>query len=192
LLLLLTIAFRCCLMKWYGDFLPMTSHRLLRAFAPLLIAAACAAQSSPAGRSVTLTSSDGIALKGTYYAGKPGPGVLLLHQCNQTRTAWNTLAERLATDGFNVLTFDYRGFGESGGTPGLQLSQPEQAKVFSEKWPGDVDVALAYLSSQPGVRRSAASSGSEIPGAALGRRKSGRPALSAESRQPAHLHRRGR
>jgi len=131
----------------------MTSHRLLRLFVPLLIAAACAAQQPSAGRDVTLTASDGIALKATYFAGKPGPGVLLLHQCNQTRTAWNTLAERLATAGFNVLTFDYRGFGESGGTPGLQLSQPEQAKVFSQTWPGDVDVALAYLSAQPGVKR---------------------------------------
>lgn len=131
----------------------MTSQRLLRLFLPLLMTAACAAQQPSAGRIVTLTAADGVALKATYYAGQPGPGVLLLHQCNQTRTAWNTLAERLATAGFNVLTFDYRGFGESGDTPGLQLSQPEQAKVFKDKWPGDVDVALAYLSGQVGVKR---------------------------------------
>src|SRR5258708_16432413 len=129
----------------------MTSHRLLRLFVPLLIAAACAAQQPSAGRGVTHTASDGIALKATYFSGKPGPGVLLLHQCNQTRTAWNTLAERLATAGFNVLTFDYRGFGESGGTPGLQLTQPEQAKVFRETWPGEVDVSLAYISPPPSV-----------------------------------------
>src|SRR5258708_30898580 len=137
----------------------MTSHRLLRLFVPLLIAAACAAQQPSAGRGVTLPASDGIALKATYFAGKPGPGVLLLHQCNQTRTAWNTLAERLATAGFNVLTFDYRGFGESGGTPGLQLTQPEQAKVVTEPWPGDVYLALAHLSAPPGVKREAVARG---------------------------------
>jgi alpha-beta hydrolase superfamily lysophospholipase len=35
--------------------------------------------------------------------------MLLLHQCNMDRHAWDGLAEELAGNGFNVLTFDYRG-----------------------------------------------------------------------------------
>ena len=67
---------------------------------------------------VDLTAPDGINLKATYFAaGRPGPGVLLLHQCNRQRKVWDDLAERLAASGLNVLTLDFRGFGESGGTP---------------------------------------------------------------------------
>src|SRR5260370_37630003 len=71
-----------------------------------------------APRVVELKAPDGIVLKATYFAaGKPGPGVLLLHQCNRQRKAWDDLAGRLAASGVNVLTMDFRGFGESGGAP---------------------------------------------------------------------------
>jgi tetratricopeptide (TPR) repeat protein len=48
-----------------------------------------------------------------------------------------------------VLTLDFRGFGESGGTP--FGPGPDQQQVINEKWPGDVDAAFKYLASQPGV-----------------------------------------
>jgi len=42
------------------------------------------AQQPPAPRIVDLTSPDGTHLKATFFAAvKPGPGVLLLHQCNR-------------------------------------------------------------------------------------------------------------
>jgi pimeloyl-ACP methyl ester carboxylesterase len=92
-------------------------------------------------------------LKGTYFASpKPGPGVLLLHQCNQQRKLWDVLGERLAASGISVLTIDYRGFGESGGTPDNKLPPEDQAKIRKEKWPGDIDIAYEYLLAQPGVR----------------------------------------
>jgi predicted alpha/beta hydrolase len=76
------------------------------------------AQTTPPARVVDLTTTDGVTLKATYFAaGKPGPAILLLHQCNRQRKVWDDLAGRLAASGFNVLTFDFRGFGESGGTP---------------------------------------------------------------------------
>ena len=57
-----------------------------------------------------------VALKATYFnSGKPGPGVLLLHQCNRQRKVWDGLAQQLAAAGIQVLTLDLRGFGESGG-----------------------------------------------------------------------------
>src|SRR5258708_40195867 len=76
----------------------------------------CLAQQAPAPRIVSLTAADGTALKGTYFGSqKPGPAVLLLHQCNQQRKLWDPLGERLAASGINVLTIDYPGFGDSGG-----------------------------------------------------------------------------
>jgi hypothetical protein len=59
------------------------TRRLFCAFVFLLIPIACFAQTELTGRDVDLTSSDGTKLKGTFFAAaKPGPGVLLLHQCN--------------------------------------------------------------------------------------------------------------
>jgi dienelactone hydrolase len=57
----------------------------------------------------------------------------------------------LAAAGISVLTLDFRGFGESGGTPVKDLPQEEFPKIVNEKFPGDVDVAYGYLVSQPAV-----------------------------------------
>jgi dienelactone hydrolase len=113
----------------------------------------CAAQQPPAGRTIDLAASDGATLKATYFAAaKPGPGVLLLHQCNRQRKVWDQLAQQLADAGINVLTLDLRGFGESSGTP-MDKMTPQEAQVQAEKWPGDIDAAFQYLVSQPGVKR---------------------------------------
>jgi dienelactone hydrolase len=127
-------------------------------FFPFLVASAGAAaqqaQQPPAPKIVNLTASDGTVLKATYFATpKPGPGVLLLHQCNQQRKLWDSLGESLAASGISVLTFDYRGYGESGGTPHDKLTPQEQNKIQTETWPGDIDVAFQYLLAQPGVDR---------------------------------------
>ena len=105
-----------------------------------------------AERVVDLTAADGTKLKATFFStDKPGPGVLLLHQCNRQRKVWDGLANQLAGAGINVLTLDIRGFGESGGIP-MQQATPEQARDMQDKLPGDIDLALQYLESQPGVK----------------------------------------
>jgi dienelactone hydrolase len=120
----------------------------------LFFGVSCKAQELPAPRIVDLKAQDGTTLKATFFAAaKPGPGVLLLHQCNQQRKNWDELAGRLAGAGINVLTLDYRGYGESGGTPYKDLPQDEFAKIVAEKWPRDVDTAFSYLVSQPSVTR---------------------------------------
>lgn len=130
----------------------MTCRRFL--FPILLLAAMSAAAQSTAPRVVTLKAADGTPLKATYFAAaKPGPGVLLFHQCNRQRKVWDDLASRLAASGINVLTVDYRSFGESGGTPFNQLDPAQQGQMVTEKWPGDMDVAYQYLVSQAGVKR---------------------------------------
>jgi dienelactone hydrolase len=105
-------------------------------------------------RAVDLTAADGTKLKATYFdAGKPGPGVLLLHQCNRDRKVYDGLAIQLSGAGINVLTIDNRGFGESGGV--AHDKNPDEGKTEKEKWPGDFDTAVKYLESQPGVTRDA-------------------------------------
>jgi dienelactone hydrolase len=115
----------------------------------MLSAAPVAAQS----RIVDLTGSGGVTLKASIFApSSPGPGVLLLHQCNRQRSAWNDLAQRLSSAGFHVLTMDLRGFGDSGGGRFGQLSRAEQTKQ-QQLWPADIDAAFRYLTSQPNVVR---------------------------------------
>ena len=97
-------------------------------------------------KDVDIKAPDGVNLKGTYFsAGRPGPAMLLLHQCNMDRHAWDGLAADLAGNGFNVLTIDFRGFGESGGE---KFTDPAQRRASMEKWPADVDAAYAFLTSQ--------------------------------------------
>jgi len=122
-------------------------------FISCLLGTAISAQSLPPSRVLDLSAADGTKLKATYFgAGKPGPGVLLLHQCNRQRNAWNALAQQLAAAGINVLTLVYRGFCESGGDRFDKLPQEKAAQVIGEKWPGDIDEAFRFLTSQPGVR----------------------------------------
>lgn len=124
----------------------------LHAVAFSLSLAGMIAQSAPVSRDVPLTSADGTRLQATYYAAaKPGPAVMLLHMCNTTRASWAPLAPQLAAAGIHTLTMDYRGFGESGGARFDAMPPPDAQKVVTDKWPGDIDAAYAFLLKQPGV-----------------------------------------
>ena len=108
-------------------------------------------------KDVDLKAADGTELKGTYFSpGRSGPAILLLHQCNMDRHAWDGLAEDLAKAGFHVLTFDFRGFGDSGGRT---TDATVRRSVMNEKWPGDVDTAYEYLISRNGVEKSQLAAG---------------------------------
>jgi dienelactone hydrolase len=107
-------------------------------------------------KDLDLKAADGVNLKATYFSpGRPGPAMLLLHQCNMDRHAWDGLSMDLANSGFHVLTLDYRGFGESGGD-----------RAQREKWAGDVDTAYAYLVAQKGVDKSRLAAGGASCGVA--------------------------
>jgi pimeloyl-ACP methyl ester carboxylesterase len=108
-------------------------------------------QPQPAARVIDLKAPDGTLLKASYFASaRPGPGVLLFHQTNRTRTAWSELAAQLAEAGINTLTLDIRGFGDSGGNPYTTMTDKEIAEA-RKAWPGDIEIAWQFLISQPGV-----------------------------------------
>lgn len=110
-------------------------------------------RSLPAPRVGDIKSADGTVLKSTYFAAaKPGPGVLLLHQVNRDRKSWEAVAAQLAAAGVNTLTVDMRGIGESGGTRWEKLTDAELGRHW-RGWPEDIDTALEFLRSQPGVNR---------------------------------------
>ena len=119
------------------------------ALAALILAvSAIAVRAQPsqpaAPHTVDLKSTDGTVLKATFFpAVNSGPGVLLFHQSNRTRTSWDDVARQLAAAGINTLTIDERGYGESGG-------KKEARALYHD---GDLDAAFEYLVSQPGVQR---------------------------------------
>ena len=127
---------------------------LLAAWLLLAMPSEAGAQTSrPLPRVVELKAADGTPLKATYFAAdKPGPGVLLLHQVNRDRKSWDGVAAQLATAGIHTLTLDMRGIGESGGTRWEKMSHAELNKHW-RGWPEDLETALQYLASQPGVNR---------------------------------------
>jgi dienelactone hydrolase len=133
----------------------MTSrYSLLGLCLVALLAGSAVCSASAAEKVVDIPAPDGLKLKATYFsARKPGPGVLLLHQCNRQRKVWDDLGRQLAAAGINVLTFDYRGYGESGGGRFDKLPPQEAGRIQRDLWPGDIDAALRYLQSQPGVKR---------------------------------------
>ena len=121
-----------------------TTRYFLAAALLLSMAAPAVAQS----RDVDLASADGTTLKATYMSpGRPGPAMLLVHQCNMDRTSWSGIASQLVDAGVHVMTLDLRGFGDSGGPPLREVG----FQTFMQHAPGDVDVAFDYLAGQEGV-----------------------------------------
>ena len=99
-------------------------------------------------KEVTIPADDGFSLKGTFYsAGKVGPGLLLLHQCNADRQIYDTLGTMLSVAGYNALTLDFRGFG------GSRNAQYKDLGASRDKMPGDVDAAFKFLTSQDQVNK---------------------------------------
>jgi len=119
-------------------------------FSLLAFTSLASAQTS-SRKDVYISTPDGIRLRASFFsAGKPGPGVILLHMCNTTRKSWEPVAVRLSEKGTNALTIDNRGFGESGG-PRFEGASPDVMNQLNEKWPADFEAAYRFLISQSGV-----------------------------------------
>ena len=90
---------------------------------------------------IEFVAADGATLRAAYASpGKPGPGMILLHQCDMDRRAWDSLSGALAASGVHVIAADYRGVGENRGLPA----------DYSQRV-ADVEAAFAALTSRRGV-----------------------------------------
>jgi dienelactone hydrolase len=83
---------------------------------------------------VSFTTQDGITLSGTLF-GEGDFTVILAHMGmpGTDQVSWHPFARLLAEQGFRVLTFDFRGRGESAG------------QLEFNKLPYDMDAAIQYL-----------------------------------------------
>lgn len=107
-------------------------------------------------KEIHITSTDGFILAGRYYStGAPGPGLMLLHQCNREGplTGYEELAVLLAERGFNVLELDFRGFGNSRNDQYSEFGG--QMEAIAPKFPADVEAAYQYLIAQEDVNEQA-------------------------------------
>lgn len=126
-----------------------------------------------AGDRVNFETGDGVTLEGTYYSsaqGKKAPCVMILHNFdrkggNRNQQGIDALANKLQAKGFAVLTFDFRGYGNSNKVapnfwkaqhnlyyPGARLANPP-GNIQYDKFPqayhknliNDVAAAKAFL-----------------------------------------------
>jgi pimeloyl-ACP methyl ester carboxylesterase len=90
---------------------------------------------------VTLTTSDGLDLRGWYIPSQNGAAVITLHAYNGDRSGTIYHADLLADHGYGVLMIDLRAHGQSEG------------ELFPLGWDADRDVsaALDYLQSRPEI-----------------------------------------
>jgi len=70
---------------------------------------------SDTSENIKFDTVDGVELRGTFYPASKAkaPAVLMLHRYGGNRQGWEKLAEFLQNKGLAVLTFDFRGHGES-------------------------------------------------------------------------------
>jgi dipeptidyl aminopeptidase/acylaminoacyl peptidase len=90
---------------------------------------------------VTLTSADGVQLKGWYVPGSGPAGLVLCHGFPANRECLLQFLPWLHRAGFHVLTFDFRALGESSG----------DLCTFGLHEKHDVEAAVTKLAAQPGV-----------------------------------------
>jgi pimeloyl-ACP methyl ester carboxylesterase len=107
----------------------------LLAIASLTLAACNSDGGGPStGRGVLFDAEDGLVLHGRVYGEKTGTtAVILAHELDRNQNVWSRLAEHLAARGFQVLTFDFRGHGESPGQKEVGVAD------------GDVAAAVRFL-----------------------------------------------
>ncbi|MGZ4308450.1 MAG: alpha/beta hydrolase [Gaiellaceae bacterium] len=126
-------------------------RRGIALLAVAVLALAAAGGAAPRGASIatqelTLHMDDGVGLAATLYtpAGSPPaggrPALVLFHGIGGKRQDLDTIAEHFAST-FDVLTFDARGHGDSGGL--VSIDGPREMK--------DTKAVFNWLAAQPGV-----------------------------------------
>ena len=104
-------------------------------------------------QTVAIDSPDGVKIVGTFFefTKANSPAVLLLHQWQSDRHSYDDFAKRLQAKGFNVLSIDGRGFGESVKTVDGKPVAPDRTDAAVKGMLGDVGAAFDFLSKQKNV-----------------------------------------
>ncbi len=111
----------------------------------------------------------GVTLRADIYGDKEAHPVILLHGGGQTRHAWGSTAMRLADAGFQALTLDLRGHGESDWAPDSDYSM--------DAFMADLFVVMESFSSPPAV--AGASMGGMTALLAAGEASDDQPAMAS-------------
>jgi len=101
-----------------------------------LLAAFALSALAAAQEPISFATQDGGLIYADIY-GKGGRGVVLAHGGRFHKESWEKQARVLAANGFRVLAFDFRGFGQSRG--------PGQSDLYSAPVQLDVLAAVRYL-----------------------------------------------
>jgi pimeloyl-ACP methyl ester carboxylesterase len=114
--------------------------RFVLLFAAVVVWLFMLAASSAAQEHVSFSTQDGALIAADLY-GKGERGVVLAHGGRFTKESWAKQAQTLADAGFQVLAFDFRGFGQSRGPATAKF--PEGAIQDGVQY--DVLAAVRYL-----------------------------------------------
>jgi pimeloyl-ACP methyl ester carboxylesterase len=91
-------------------------RRALAAMSVALLVAGCArAEDTIPAETIRFPTEDGVDLVGDL-RGEGDTAVVLAHMFPSDRTSWAGFASTLAEEGYLALSFDFRGYGDSGGT----------------------------------------------------------------------------
>jgi len=113
----------------------------------------------PVARGTTQT----IRLQGIERGSGPN-GVVLAHMLGSSQSAWSPLVEALVTDGFHVLTFDFRGHGLSGGDRNPSRADLDLAGAVAKLRNLGATRVLAVGASMGGTAALAAAASSDLAG----------------------------
>ena len=98
------------------------------------------------GSKVSFAAADGVKLGGHAF-GSGSSGVVLSHMYPADQTSWFATAAQLASKGYLVLTFDFRGYGESSGSRQIDhIDKDVEAAVTQIESLGATAVALVGAS----------------------------------------------
>jgi pimeloyl-ACP methyl ester carboxylesterase len=105
----------------------------------VVLAAVALSTVAAAQQAATFPTEDGGLISASLY-GKGERGIVLAHGGQFTKESWHDQAQELASHGFHILAFDFRGIGGSRG--------PGQADFDTAPFDKDVIAAVRYLKAQ--------------------------------------------
>lgn len=109
--------------------------------APRPVVAGAASLGLAGARDVSFLTSDGVRLAGWYVPRRNGAAVIVLHGSHGTRSDARAHLRMLVAAGYDVLAFDARGHGQSGG----------ETNALGWRGARDIAGAVSFLGRQPGI-----------------------------------------